>query len=306
MIASVEKTAQNADFYQIIDFLTGCSINYSLLVDPDLIGLWLQQFWATASLKVINDVPHIPRSRDTFQMRKHSTKFSCRITPLTPSMLEVVTALAAEEEHSTSPHSRAASSARDAQHSNSKCGSYSTFFSVQGKFRDSRGKPFLKRNKIIKLKAKAQRTVHIRPPQWNKDEGTFVLRAQWFKKKIQHIRFLDDISGEIEELDLETTQSTARQGGGYYYSKDPNLKMKQSFKPLTSVQFQVKESEEQTLTKLLKYLGCDFQTNRLSIPGPVQTPTSTANSRHGSEMRLRQPLLDTSGHLVDTEDGDNA
>ncbi|GJS40152.1 hypothetical protein Tco_0565195 [Tanacetum coccineum] len=59
MIACVEKTAQNADFYQIIDFLTGCSINYSLLVDPDLIGLWLQQFWATASLKVINDVPHI-------------------------------------------------------------------------------------------------------------------------------------------------------------------------------------------------------------------------------------------------------
>ncbi|GJR79042.1 hypothetical protein Tco_0149827 [Tanacetum coccineum] len=210
MIACVEKTAQNADFYQIIDFLTGCSINYSLLVDPDLIGPWLQQFWATATLKVINDVPHIrakqviwrraqsywltevlrsnfmgtnlgtkniasalvglatnrkfnfslmiltgmlghisngtpflmyPRFVQLFLnkqlegvdrpqdfipsvslpskvftfMRKHSTKFSCRITPLTPSMLEVVTALAAEEEHSTSPHSRAASSARDAQ-----------------------------------------------------------------------------------------------------------------------------------------------------------------------------------------------
>ncbi|GJX56405.1 hypothetical protein Tco_0286302 [Tanacetum coccineum] len=203
MIACVEKTAQNADFYQIIDFLTGCSINYSLLVDPDLIGPWLQQFWATATLKVINDIPHIrakvagkkiliseatiradllfddangvdcfpkqviwdvlrdigyevlralhgnnsvqtlplllfvqlflnkqlegvdrpqdfipsvslPSKVFTF-MRKHSTKFSCRITPLTPSMLEVVTALAAEEEHSTSPPSRAASSARDAQ-----------------------------------------------------------------------------------------------------------------------------------------------------------------------------------------------
>ncbi|GKC38621.1 hypothetical protein Tco_1051005 [Tanacetum coccineum] len=37
MIACVEKTAHNADFYQIIDYLTGCSINYSLLVDPDLI-----------------------------------------------------------------------------------------------------------------------------------------------------------------------------------------------------------------------------------------------------------------------------
>ncbi|GJV04284.1 hypothetical protein Tco_1337853 [Tanacetum coccineum] len=59
MIACVEKTAHNADFYQIIDYLTRCSINYSLLVDPDLIGPWLQQFWATASLRVINEVPHI-------------------------------------------------------------------------------------------------------------------------------------------------------------------------------------------------------------------------------------------------------
>ncbi|GKC37758.1 hypothetical protein Tco_1050142, partial [Tanacetum coccineum] len=48
----------------------------------------------------------LPSKVFTF-MRKHSTKFSCRITPLTPSMLEVVTALAAEEEQSTSPHSRA-------------------------------------------------------------------------------------------------------------------------------------------------------------------------------------------------------
>ncbi|GJV20895.1 putative ribonuclease H-like domain-containing protein [Tanacetum coccineum] len=56
----------------------------------------------------------LPSKVFTF-MRKHSPKFSCRITPLTPPMLEVVTALAAEEAHSTSPHSRAASSPRDAQ-----------------------------------------------------------------------------------------------------------------------------------------------------------------------------------------------
>ncbi|GJS12036.1 hypothetical protein Tco_0368832 [Tanacetum coccineum] len=222
MIACVEKTAQNADFYQIIDYLTGCSINYSLLVDPDLIGPWLQQFWTTASLRVINDVPHIramvagkkiliseetiradllfddangvdcfpkqviwdtlrdigyegnlaqltfskplfspqwkylihvllhclsPKSTSWEQFgtniasalvglaTNQNFNFSLmimngmlghisngtpflmypRITPLTPSMLEVVTALAAEEEHSTSPHSKAASSARDAQ-----------------------------------------------------------------------------------------------------------------------------------------------------------------------------------------------
>ncbi|GKA38743.1 putative reverse transcriptase domain-containing protein, partial [Tanacetum coccineum] len=46
---------------------------------------------------------------------KHDLKFFSRITPLTPPMLEVITALAAEEAHSTSPHSRAASSPRDAQ-----------------------------------------------------------------------------------------------------------------------------------------------------------------------------------------------
>ncbi|GJS56557.1 hypothetical protein Tco_0629919 [Tanacetum coccineum] len=56
----------------------------------------------------------LPSKIFTF-MRKHSPKFSCRITPLTSPMLEVVTALAAEEEQSTSPHSRAASSARVAQ-----------------------------------------------------------------------------------------------------------------------------------------------------------------------------------------------
>ncbi|GJY33194.1 ribonuclease H-like domain, reverse transcriptase, RNA-dependent DNA polymerase [Tanacetum coccineum] len=65
----------------------------------------------------------LPSKVFTF-MRKHSTKFSCRITPLTPSMLEVVSALAAEEEQSTSPHSRAASSARCSSALNSKCCSF--------------------------------------------------------------------------------------------------------------------------------------------------------------------------------------
>ncbi|GJS35142.1 hypothetical protein Tco_0533524 [Tanacetum coccineum] len=265
MIACVVKTEHNADFHQIVDYLTGCSINYSLLVDPDLIGPWLQQFWATASLRSINEVPHIramvagkrvliseetiradllfddtdgidcfpkqviwdslrdigyegnlaqltfskplfspqwkylvhvllhclsPKSTSWEQfgtniasalvglttnqkfnfslmimngmlghiangkpflmyprfiqlflnkqlegvtrpqnflpsvtlpskvftfMRKNSPKFSGRITPLTPPMLEVITALAAEEAHSESTHSRAESSPRDAQ-----------------------------------------------------------------------------------------------------------------------------------------------------------------------------------------------
>ncbi|GKG16900.1 hypothetical protein Tco_0361857, partial [Tanacetum coccineum] len=95
-------------------------------------------------------------------MRKHSTKFSCRITPLTPSMLEVVTALAAEDEPSTSPHSRAASSARDAQ--------------------DAAVTPDLER------KSDETEEVNIK------------------EKEASNVK-----SGETEEPDLETTQSTARQ-----------------------------------------------------------------------------------------------
>ncbi|GKB02495.1 putative ribonuclease H-like domain-containing protein [Tanacetum coccineum] len=58
--------------------------------------------------------------RDCYEQRlinvvKNSPKFSGRITPLTPPMLEVITALAAEEAHSESTHSRAESSPRDAQ-----------------------------------------------------------------------------------------------------------------------------------------------------------------------------------------------
>ncbi|GJS93684.1 hypothetical protein Tco_0800652 [Tanacetum coccineum] len=38
MIACVEKTERNADFHDVIDFLTGCSMNYALLVSPDVAG----------------------------------------------------------------------------------------------------------------------------------------------------------------------------------------------------------------------------------------------------------------------------
>ncbi|GKF33175.1 hypothetical protein Tco_0106375, partial [Tanacetum coccineum] len=56
----------------------------------------------------------LPSKVFTF-MRKNSPKFSGRITPLSPPMLEVITALAVEEAHSESTHSRAKSSPRDAQ-----------------------------------------------------------------------------------------------------------------------------------------------------------------------------------------------
>ncbi|GJS00085.1 hypothetical protein Tco_0316593 [Tanacetum coccineum] len=63
-----------------------------------------------------NFLPSVTLPSEVFTfMRKNSPKFSGRITPLTPSILEEVTALQAEEAQSESTHSRAETSPRDAQ-----------------------------------------------------------------------------------------------------------------------------------------------------------------------------------------------
>ena len=59
MIACVEKNDRNTEFHQIINFIMGCSVNYSLLVSPDLIQTWLQQFWTTAEEHKIDDVVYV-------------------------------------------------------------------------------------------------------------------------------------------------------------------------------------------------------------------------------------------------------
>ncbi|GJY49775.1 hypothetical protein Tco_0439731 [Tanacetum coccineum] len=59
MIACVEKTERNSDFHEVIDFLTGCSVNYALLVSPNVIQQWIQQFWSTTKVRIINEVAHI-------------------------------------------------------------------------------------------------------------------------------------------------------------------------------------------------------------------------------------------------------
>ncbi|GJY53186.1 hypothetical protein Tco_0444850 [Tanacetum coccineum] len=59
MIACVEKTERNADFHEVIDFLTRCSVNYALVVSPDVIQQWIQQFWSTAKVRMLNEVAHI-------------------------------------------------------------------------------------------------------------------------------------------------------------------------------------------------------------------------------------------------------
>ena len=55
MIANVEKTPDNTQFHDIIDFIQGSSINYASLVDPVVIRSWINEFWTTADSGLDDD-----------------------------------------------------------------------------------------------------------------------------------------------------------------------------------------------------------------------------------------------------------
>ncbi|GJU98212.1 hypothetical protein Tco_1327483 [Tanacetum coccineum] len=56
MVACLEKTEENAEFHQIVDFLSTCSINYALTVSPTIYASYIEQFWNTATSKIVNSV----------------------------------------------------------------------------------------------------------------------------------------------------------------------------------------------------------------------------------------------------------
>ncbi|GJU30573.1 hypothetical protein Tco_1174162 [Tanacetum coccineum] len=59
MVACLEKSDENAKFHQIVDFLSTCSINYALIVSPTIYASYIEQFWNTATSKIINYVKQI-------------------------------------------------------------------------------------------------------------------------------------------------------------------------------------------------------------------------------------------------------
>ncbi|GKA91299.1 putative ribonuclease H-like domain-containing protein [Tanacetum coccineum] len=59
MVAYLEKTDGNAEFHEIIDFLTRSSIHHALIVSPVVSTTFVEQFWTSAKSKIINNVRHI-------------------------------------------------------------------------------------------------------------------------------------------------------------------------------------------------------------------------------------------------------
>ncbi|GKC01311.1 putative ribonuclease H-like domain-containing protein [Tanacetum coccineum] len=59
MVAYLEKSEGNAEFHEIIDFLTRSSIHHALTVSPVVSTTFVEQFWTSAKSKMINNVRHI-------------------------------------------------------------------------------------------------------------------------------------------------------------------------------------------------------------------------------------------------------
>ncbi|GJR52850.1 hypothetical protein Tco_1403371 [Tanacetum coccineum] len=252
------------------------------------------------------------------------------ITPLTPSMLEVVTALAEEEEHSTSPHSRAASSARDAQGTPTQSAAHSqrtasdkgtalfhsmlcpqknkSLMQVQGTDSLQREVKRLKRQtlsqakQIIKLKAKLKKLSKFVQPVvqhhafWVENQN--LKKQKRRRKKHKKTRSsvnrggirMKDFSGDTRnELDLETTQSTARQGT----ITPRTLNFEDEAGPSSPLRpIQVMESEEQL--KAAEVLVAISRPRGLSIPGPIQTqpqqPTQGTDTKDkGKGILVEEP-----------------
>ncbi|GJT42471.1 hypothetical protein Tco_0951186 [Tanacetum coccineum] len=59
MVAYLEKTAGNAEFHEVINFLARSSIHNALTVSPVVSTTFVEQFWMSAKSKIINNVRYI-------------------------------------------------------------------------------------------------------------------------------------------------------------------------------------------------------------------------------------------------------
>nr|GEW34228.1 hypothetical protein [Tanacetum cinerariifolium] len=59
LVQHAEKSDNNPEFHQIVDFLPSCSISYALTVSPTIYASYIEQFWNTISSKTINFVKQI-------------------------------------------------------------------------------------------------------------------------------------------------------------------------------------------------------------------------------------------------------
>nr|GEV69228.1 hypothetical protein [Tanacetum cinerariifolium] len=65
MVAYLEKSDDNTEFHQIVDFLSSYTIIYAHTVSPTIYASYIEQFWNTASSKTINSMKQIHATGDS-------------------------------------------------------------------------------------------------------------------------------------------------------------------------------------------------------------------------------------------------
>ncbi|GJT98342.1 hypothetical protein Tco_1093860 [Tanacetum coccineum] len=55
MVAYMEKSTENADFDEIVDFLNVNPIRYALTVSPTIYVSYIEQFWSTTKIEIVNN-----------------------------------------------------------------------------------------------------------------------------------------------------------------------------------------------------------------------------------------------------------
>ncbi|GJY32114.1 hypothetical protein Tco_0415609 [Tanacetum coccineum] len=59
MVAYLEKSTENVEFTEIVDFLNANPIRYALTVSPTIYVSCIEQFWSTAKIKIVNNETQI-------------------------------------------------------------------------------------------------------------------------------------------------------------------------------------------------------------------------------------------------------
>ncbi|GKB06255.1 hypothetical protein Tco_0834488 [Tanacetum coccineum] len=64
MVACLEKSEGDANFHEIVDFLTASSVHYALTISPTIYASYIEQNWNTAHSQIVNDVKQIHATVD--------------------------------------------------------------------------------------------------------------------------------------------------------------------------------------------------------------------------------------------------
>ncbi|GJS58739.1 putative ribonuclease H-like domain-containing protein [Tanacetum coccineum] len=102
MVAYLEKSIENADFDEVVDFVRANPIRYALIVNPTISVSYIKQFWSTAKATTINGETQI-HAKVFENMRRQGKGFLGHVTPLFDTMLAPQAVVGKGSEQPTEP-----------------------------------------------------------------------------------------------------------------------------------------------------------------------------------------------------------